>query len=43
MSYGGGLEARRGPLVPFVEVRHHFVFLSADNSSFIPAVVGLRF
>jgi hypothetical protein len=42
-SYGGGLEARLGRVAPFVEVRHHIVLLSADNTSFIPAVVGLRF
>ena len=41
--YGGGLETSLGRVAPFVEVRHHIVFLSADNTSFIPAVVGVRF
>jgi hypothetical protein len=37
------LEARVGRLTPFVEVRQHIVFLSADNSSFVLVMVGLRF
>jgi hypothetical protein len=43
VTYGGGLEGRLGSIVPFVEVRHHILLLSADNASFIPVVIGLRF
>lgn len=50
LSFGGGLEARLGRVVPFAELRYHLVFLegggdvvTGEKAKLIPFVAGVRF